>query len=72
MAADPHDPRAARPRGLYGQRASRSADASRRLEFERLAQMSAYERVLLALELKQRGALLGLVGEPSSAKGGGG
>ena len=62
MAADPHDPKAAQPRGLYGQRASRSADASRRLEFERLAKLRPYERVLLALELKQRATLLGVEG----------
>ena len=59
MAADPHDPKVAQPRGLYGQRASRSADGSRRLDFERLAKMRPYERVLLALELKQRARLLG-------------
>lgn len=67
MSADPYDPKAAQPRGLYGQRASRSADATRRLEFERLAKLRPYERVLLALELKQRASLLG-VGAPGAAK----
>ena len=42
------------PRGLYGQRPSKSADAARRLQFERLAAMTPRERVLLALSLKER------------------
>jgi hypothetical protein len=42
------------PRGLYGQRPSKSADAARRLPFERLAAMTPRERVLLALSLKER------------------
>ncbi|NNB93731.1 hypothetical protein HJC10_06380 [Corallococcus exiguus] len=42
------------PRGLYGQRPSKSADAARRAQFERLAAMTPRERVLLALSLKER------------------
>ncbi|RYZ10976.1 MAG: hypothetical protein EOO70_10015 [Myxococcaceae bacterium] len=42
------------PRGLYGQRPSKSADAARRSQFERLAAMTPRERVLLALSLKER------------------
>jgi hypothetical protein len=45
-------------RGLYGQRPSKSADATRRREFERLAAMSPRERVLLALSLKERRPLM--------------
>jgi hypothetical protein len=41
-------------RGLYGQRPSKSADAARRHEFERLAAMSPKQRVLLALYLGRR------------------
>ena len=59
MSNEPKSPSVTQSRGLYGQRASRSADASRRLEFERLARLSAFQRVLLALELKQREGLLG-------------
>ena len=49
-------------RGLYGQRPSKSADAARRREFERMAAMTPRERVLLALSLKAR---MRLMGEPS-------
>ncbi|RKH73967.1 hypothetical protein [Corallococcus aberystwythensis] len=42
------------PRGLYGQRPSKSADTARRSQFERLAAMTPRERVLLALSLKER------------------
>lgn len=69
MSDDPSQPSAVPPRGLYGQRPSRSADASRRLEFERLARMSAFERVLLALELKHRAGLLRPV-DPTRGQGG--
>jgi hypothetical protein len=68
MSDEPKSPSADPSRGLYGQRSSRSADASRRLEFERLARMSAFQRVLLALELKHRARLLG----PESSKQAGG
>ena len=68
MSDEPKSPSVTRSRGLYGQRASRSADASRHLEFERLAQMSAFQRVLLALELKHRA---GLLDSESSKKTGG-
>ncbi|WP_375768278.1 hypothetical protein NR798_42450 [Archangium gephyra] len=47
-------------RGLYGQRPSKSADAARRREFERLAAMSPRERVLLALSLKERMRFMGV------------
>lgn len=43
------------PRGHYGQQPSKSADAARREEFEALRAMTAYQRVLLALELGTRG-----------------
>jgi hypothetical protein len=49
-------------RGLYGQRPSKSADAARRREFERMAAMTPRERVLLALSLKAR---MRLMREPS-------
>jgi hypothetical protein len=42
------------PRGLYGQRPSKSADAARRSQFERLEAMTPRERVLLMLSLKER------------------
>jgi hypothetical protein len=54
-------------RGLYGQKPSKSADAVRRREFERLAAMSPRERVLLALSLKERMALMGVPSERSPA-----
>jgi hypothetical protein len=41
-------------RGLYGQRPSKSADAARRREFAEIAAMTARERVILALSLKER------------------
>ena len=46
------------PRGLYGQRPSKSADWARKLHFERMAAMSPRERVLLALSLKERSRLI--------------
>lgn len=54
-------------RGLYGQRPSKSADAARRREFERLAAMSPRERVLLALSLKERRRLMGVAPERPQA-----
>ncbi len=54
-------------RGLYGQRPSKSADAARRREFERLAAMSPRERVLLALSLKERMRFMGVPAEPTPA-----
>lgn len=42
------------PRGMYGQKPSKSADAARRRDLKRLAAMSPLERVLLALSLKER------------------
>jgi hypothetical protein len=54
-------------RGLYGQRPSKSADAVRRREFERVAAMSPRERVLLALSLKERMRLMGGAAEGSQA-----
>jgi hypothetical protein len=41
----------ARPRGLYGQRPSKSHDEVRRREFQRIAAMSVRERMLEALAL---------------------
>jgi len=54
-------------RGLYGQRPSKSADAARRREFERMAAMTPRERVLLALSLKERMRLLRGSAESSQA-----
>jgi len=54
-------------RGLYGQRPSKSADAARRREFERMAAMTPRERVLLALSLKERMRLMRGPSESSQA-----
>lgn len=40
-----------RPRGLYGQRPSKSADAARRAEFARIAAMTPQERMIAALRM---------------------
>ncbi|AEI63061.1 hypothetical protein LILAB_05700 [Corallococcus macrosporus] len=48
----------AAPGGMYGQRPSKSAEWARKLHFERMAEMSPRERVLLALSLKERSRLI--------------
>jgi hypothetical protein len=50
-------------RGLYGQRPSKSADASRRAEFARIEALTPQERMLKALELRRlMGHFAGLLG----------
>ncbi|MGE6757029.1 hypothetical protein ACQKGO_03360 [Corallococcus interemptor] len=61
MSSDDTSP----PRGLYGQRPSKSADAARRAQFERLAAMTPRERVLLALSLKERMRYITPANEPA-------
>jgi hypothetical protein len=46
-----HEPEGGKRRGLYGQRPSRSHDALRRVEFERIRVMPARDRMLEALAL---------------------
>lgn len=58
------DANTAATRGLYGQRPSKSADAARRREFERIAAMTPRERVLLALSLKERARLMSASARP--------
>lgn len=46
------------PRGMYGQKPSKSADWARKLHFARMAAMTPRERVVLALSLKERSRLI--------------
>lgn len=52
------DEKSPAPRGMYGQRPSKSADWARRRLFEEMAAMTPRERVLLALSLKERSRLI--------------
>jgi hypothetical protein len=56
------------PRGLYGQRPSKSGDESRRAQFEAIKAMTARERMLLALELGDLCQAFQQLGEDTLAK----